>query len=59
MTNPSNAVLELDDIQAAVLRPRPDPYVGAYIGLRIDDKKAGRDLMRRALGVVTSAANLL
>jgi Dyp-type peroxidase family len=50
-------VLELDDIQSGVLRPRPAPYVATYIALRIDDRKAGRELMRRASRVVTSAAN--
>jgi Dyp-type peroxidase family len=50
-------MLELDDIQSGVLRPRPTPYVATYIAFRIDDRKAGRELMRRAAGVVTSAAN--
>src|SRR5688500_10347618 len=49
--------LELDDIQSGVLRPRPTPYVAAYIGFRIDDRKAGRALMDRVSRVVTSAAN--
>jgi len=49
--------LELDDIQSGVLRPRPTPYVATYIALRIDDAAAGRELMRRASAVVTSAAN--
>src|SRR5205823_2195775 len=49
--------LELDDIQSGVLRPRPAPYVATYIALRIDDRKAGQDLMERASQVVTSAAN--
>jgi len=49
--------LELDDIQSGVLRPRPTPYVATYIGFRIDDPKAGRDLMARVSRVVTSAAN--
>lgn len=49
--------LELDDIQSGVLRPRPTPYVATYIVFRIDDRKAGRDLMRRVSEVVTSAAN--
>jgi len=49
--------LELDDIQSGVLRPRPSPYAAAYILLRIDDRKAGRELMRRASGAVTPAAN--
>jgi Dyp-type peroxidase family len=50
-------MLELDDIQSGVLRPRPAPYVATYIALRIDDRNAGRELMRRAAAVVTSAAN--
>ena len=50
-------MLELDDIQSGVLRPRPAPYVATYIALRIDDRKAGRDLMRRFAAVVTSAAH--
>jgi Dyp-type peroxidase family len=49
--------LELDDIQSGVLRPRPTPYVATYIAFRIDDSKAGRDLIARISRVVTSAAN--
>src|SRR3954469_21055619 len=49
--------LELDDIQSGVLRPRPTPYAATYIAFRIDDRKAGRELMRRVSKVVTSAAN--
>ena len=49
-------MLEIDDIQSGVLRPRPTPYVATYIALRIDDRKAGRELMRRVSRVVTSAA---
>src|SRR4029453_6994264 len=49
--------LELDDIQSGVLRPRPTPYVATYIVFRIDDGPVGRELMRRASPVVTSAAN--
>jgi Dyp-type peroxidase family len=50
-------VLELDDIQSGVLRPRPTPYVATYIALRIDEPEAGRELMRRVARVVTSAAS--
>ena len=57
MTSEPNIELELDDIQSGVLRPRPTPYVATYIAFRIDDRKAGRDLMRRVAGVVTPAAN--
>jgi Dyp-type peroxidase family len=57
MTGEANATLELDDIQSGVLRPRPTPYAATYILFRIDDRKAGRELMRRLSAVVTSAAN--
>jgi len=50
-------VLELDDIQSGVLRPRPAPYVATYIAFRIDDLKAGQQLMQNIAKVVTSAAN--
>ena len=52
-----NSLLELDDIQSGVLRPRPAPYSATYIALRIDDRSAGRELMNRVANVVTSAAN--
>src|SRR5690349_11996945 len=50
-------VLELDDIQGGVLRPRPTPYVATYLLFRIDKREEGRELMRRLSGVVTSAAH--
>src|SRR5258708_32247510 len=50
-------MLELDDIQSGVLRPRPTPFAATYIILRIDDCVAGRDLMRRLSAVVASAAH--
>lgn len=50
-------LLELDDIQSGVLRPRPTPYAAAYIALRIDDPSCGRELLRRLIAVVTSAAD--
>ena len=51
------SVLELDDIQSGVLRPRPAPYAAVYVVFRIDDRKAGRELMRRIRPVVASAAH--
>src|SRR5438132_12912199 len=57
MTPEGNALLQLDDIDSGVLRPRPTPYVATYIALRIDDSRAGRELMRRASRVVTAASN--
>src|SRR5947199_3731609 len=50
-------VLELDDIQSGVLRPRPTPFAATYIILRIDDVNAGRELMGRLSTVVASAAH--
>jgi Dyp-type peroxidase family len=47
--------LELDDIQAGALHERPSPYVGTYLLLRIDDRDAGRALVRRLQPVVESS----
>ena len=52
---PENVRLELDDIQSGVLRPCPTPYVATYIVLRIDNRAAGRELMRRVSTIVTPA----
>src|SRR5215813_11199552 len=57
MSGEANVTLELDDIQSGVLRPRPTPYAATYIVLRIDNRAAGRELMRRVSTVVTPAAN--
>lgn len=51
-------MLDLGDIQSGVLRPRPTPYAAAYVVVRIDDRQAGRALMRRARDVVASAADV-
>ena len=50
-------MLELDDIQSGVLFPRPTPYAATYLLFRIDNRKAGRELMRRTARVVASAAH--
>ena len=50
-------VLELDDIQSAALYPRPSPYVGVYIMVRIDDRRAGRELLRRLIPVLADATS--
>ena len=47
--------LELDDIQAGALYERPSPYVGTSLLLRIDNRVAGRELVRRLLRVVNPA----
>jgi Dyp-type peroxidase family len=51
-------MLELDDIQHPVLRPRPSPYAGAYIALRIDERSAGREGLRRLIPLLRSAADI-
>ncbi|WP_265447138.1 Dyp-type peroxidase [Flexivirga meconopsidis] len=48
--------LELDDIQAAVLRSRPEPYYGTHAILEITDAALGRELLRRLSPRITSAA---
>src|SRR5215510_5276538 len=57
MTGEANVTLELDDIQSGVLRPRPTPYAATYVLFRIDNRQAGRELMRRVSEVVASAAH--
>src|SRR5919205_2288965 len=56
MTVLETSTLELDDIQAGTLRGRPSPYAGVYILLRIDDRRAGRELLRLLLPALASAA---
>src|SRR5215217_3946626 len=46
-TASEGASLELEDIQSGALHERPNPYVGRYLLLRIDDRAAGRELVRR------------
>jgi Dyp-type peroxidase family len=53
----TGSVLELDDIQSGVLRPRPTPYAATYVVFRVDDRNAGRELIRRLHSVVASAAH--
>jgi Dyp-type peroxidase family len=56
--SPNNVLaLELDDIQSGVLRPRPAPYAGTYIVLRIDERAAGCELLKRLLPTLASAAD--
>jgi Dyp-type peroxidase family len=51
-----HVTLALDDIQALVLRSRPEPYVGIHAILGIDDAAGGRDLLRRMADHIPSAA---
>src|SRR6185312_609605 len=47
--------LEVSDIQATVLRPRPSPYKGEYVLLRIDEASQGREMLRRIIPYVPPA----
>jgi deferrochelatase/peroxidase EfeB len=52
----SSVTLDLDEIQATVLRYRPEPYYGTHILLHLDDAHSGRELLRRLAPHVASAA---
>jgi Dyp-type peroxidase family len=56
-TSTTDVELELDDIQRGALQERPSPYVGTYLLLRIDERTAGRELVRRLLPSVASAGS--
>lgn len=47
--------LDLADIQAMILRSRPEPYVGAHAMAHIDDAAGGRDLITRLVEHIPSA----
>src|SRR5262245_39508467 len=49
--------LELGEIQATVLRPRPAPYFGTHVLLRVDDAIAGRKFLRRLTPHIASGVN--
>ena len=59
ISNPSAQAptLDLHEIQATVLRLRPAPYFGTHVLLRVDDARAGRELIRRLTPHVDSAAS--
>jgi Dyp-type peroxidase family len=48
--------VDLDDIQATVLRYRPEPYYGTHVMLHVADARAGREFVRRLTPHVDSAA---
>ena len=52
---PRSPTLETSDIQATVLRPRPKPYCGEYVVLRIGDAEQGREMLCRILPHVAPA----
>jgi len=47
--------LEVSDIQATILCPRPSPYKGEYVVLRIDDAVQGREMLRRIIPYIAPA----
>src|SRR5262245_5170280 len=51
------SMLDLHEIQATVLRPRPAPYFGTHVILRVDDAQAGRAFLRRLTPYVDSVAD--
>ena len=51
-----SVAVELDDIQATVLRYRPEPYYGTHVMLQVEDARAGRAFLRRLAPHVDSAA---
>jgi len=48
--------LALDDIQALILRARPEPYVGVHAMLHIDEAEGGRALLLQLADHIPSAA---
>ncbi len=50
------ATLALDDIQAMILRSRPEPYVGIHAMLHVDEAVGGRALVGRIAAHIPSAA---
>jgi Dyp-type peroxidase family len=53
----ARVTVDLDDIQATVLRYRPEPYYGTYVMLHVADAQAGREFLRRLTPHVDSAAD--
>jgi Dyp-type peroxidase family len=49
--------LDLHDIQATILRHRPEPYFGTHLFLHINDAHGGQELLRRLGPHVGSAAD--
>ena len=50
-------MLDLGDIQRGVLGPRPSPYAGTYVLLRIHNHVAGRAALKRLTPLIASAAD--
>src|SRR5229473_2031061 len=50
-----NSAVALHDIQATVLRYRPEPYFGSHLFLHINDAHGGREFLRRLTPHISSA----
>ncbi|MEP9404139.1 Dyp-type peroxidase [Sphingomonas sp. VNH70] len=48
--------LALEDIQALILRSRPEPYVGIHAMLHVDEAAGGRDLLGRLTPHIPAAS---
>jgi len=55
MQNNQVPTLDMSDIQATILWPRPSSYKGEYIVLRIDEAAQGREMLRRVIPYVATA----
>jgi deferrochelatase/peroxidase EfeB len=53
----TDITIELADIQATVLRYRPEPYYGSHVMLHVEDAQVGRDFLRSVVPHVDSAAD--
>jgi Dyp-type peroxidase family len=49
--------VELDDVQATLLRYRPEPYCGTHAMFGVEDAQAGQEFVRRLTPYVDSAAD--
>src|SRR5258706_1381266 len=52
----NRTAVDLDDIQATLLRHRPEPYFGTHVFLHINDPYGGREFLRRLAPHIGSAA---
>ena len=52
-----SVTLDLQDIQALILRSRPEPYVGVHAMLHFDEAAGARNLLGRLAPHVASADN--
>src|SRR6266542_4403160 len=53
----NRTAVDLHDIQATLLRHRPEPYFGTHLFLHINDPRGGREFLRRLAPYIGSAAD--